>query len=118
MEKGRENLYEVLGKFYFKLDNILNKICEILEQYLKTGILVNVMCFRKLQLRVKLVNFDFSAKSSITDYNESNNSTWKSLPHMRSVKSLIELEVPKNQLFHFFTFFAPLKSLLFTLSHG
>ncbi len=31
LEKGRENLHEVLGKFYFKLDKILNKICKILE---------------------------------------------------------------------------------------
>ncbi len=28
MKKGRENLKEVLGKFYFKFENILNKICE------------------------------------------------------------------------------------------
>ncbi len=33
--KSRENLYEVLGEFYFRLDKILNKICEILEQILK-----------------------------------------------------------------------------------
>ncbi len=35
LEKGRENLYEVLSKFYFKHDKISNKICEILEQILK-----------------------------------------------------------------------------------
>ncbi len=35
LEKGRENIYQVLGKIYFKLNKILNKICEILEQILK-----------------------------------------------------------------------------------
>ncbi len=45
---------------------------------------------------VKLVNFDFSAKSSSTDYNESNKPTSKSLAHIGSEKSLVELEVQKN----------------------
>ncbi len=76
------------------------------------------MPFRKPWLRVKLVNFDFGAKSSSTDYNKSNKLTPKSLAHIRSEKSLVELRLPKNELFHFFTFFAPLKSLLFTLGHG
>ncbi len=35
LENGRENLYEFLDKLYFRLDRILNKICEILEQILK-----------------------------------------------------------------------------------
>ncbi len=35
-----------------------------------------------------------------------------------SKKSLVELEVPKNELLHFFTFFALLKSFFFTLSYG
>ncbi len=30
-----------MGKFYFKFDKIINKVCEILEQTLKTGIFVN-----------------------------------------------------------------------------
>ncbi len=34
LDKGRENLYEVLGKFYFGLDKILNKISEMLGQIL------------------------------------------------------------------------------------
>ncbi len=76
------------------------------------------MRFRKPWLRLKSVNFDFSAKSSSTDYNESNKPSPKSLSHIGSEKSLAELGVPKNELFHFFTFFALLKSLLFTLSHG
>ncbi len=75
------------------------------------------MNFRKPWLRVKLVNFDFSAKLSSTDYNEWNKPTWKSLAHTGPEKSLVELGVPKNELFHFFTFFAQLKSLLLTLSH-
>ncbi len=33
------------------------------------------MRFRKLWLKMKLVNFDFSAKSSSTDYNEPNKPT-------------------------------------------
>ncbi len=37
------------------------------------------MRFKKPWLRVKWVNFDFSAKSSSTDYNESNKPTLKSL---------------------------------------
>ncbi len=76
------------------------------------------MGFRKPWLRMKLVNFDFSAKLSSTDYNESNKPTLKSLAHIGSKKSLVELRVPKNELSHFLTFFGQLKSLLFTLSHG
>ncbi len=60
-----------------------------------------MMRFRKPWLRVKSVNFDFSAKSSSTDYNESNKSVPKSLAYIGSEKSLFELEVPKNELFHF-----------------
>ncbi len=76
------------------------------------------MHFRKPWLGVKLVNFDFCAKSSGTDYNESNKPTLKALARMGPEKSLVELGVPKNELFHFFTFFGLLKSLLFTQSHG
>ncbi len=35
LKKGKENLLEVLGKFYFKFEKFLNKIGEILEQTLK-----------------------------------------------------------------------------------
>ncbi len=76
-----------------------------------------VMRFRKPWLRVKAVNFDFNEKSSSTDYNEANEPTPKSLAHIKSKKLLVELEVPKIELFHFFTFFALLKSLLLTPSH-
>ncbi len=75
------------------------------------------MRFRKPRLRVKFVNFDFSAKSSRTDYDESNKPNLKTLAHIESEKSLVELGVPKNELFHFFTFFVLLKSLFFTLTH-
>ncbi len=51
---------------------------------------------------MKLVNFDFSAKSSRTDYNESNKPTLKSLAHIGSEKSLVKLGVSENELFHFF----------------
>ncbi len=67
---------------------------------------------------VKLVNFAFRTKLSSTDYNELNKPTLKSLAHIESEKSLVELVVPKNELLHFFRFFTLLKSLFFTLSHG
>ncbi len=59
--------------------------------------------FRKPWLRVKAVNFDFSAKSSSTDYNKSNKPNLKSLAHIGPEKSLVEfglveLGVPKNEL--------------------
>ncbi len=50
---------------------------------------------------MKSVNFDFSAKSSSTDYNESNKSIPKCLAHIGSEKTLVELEVSKNEIFHF-----------------
>ncbi len=54
---------------------------------------------------VKSVIFDVSAKSSSTDYNESNKPTPKFLAHVGSEKSLVELGLPKNELFHFFHIF-------------
>ncbi len=59
------------------------------------------MRFRKPWLEVKLVGFDFRAKSSSTDYNQWNKPTPKSLAHTGSKKSLVELGVSKNELFHF-----------------
>ncbi len=59
---------------------------------------IYVMRFRKPWLRVKLGNFDFSAKLSSTDYNESNKPTPKSLAHIGSEKSLVELGVPKSEI--------------------
>ncbi len=50
--------------------------------------------FRKPWLRVKAANVDFIAKLSSTDYNESNKSNPKSLAHIGSKKSLVELGVP------------------------
>ncbi len=43
-----------------------------------------------------------SAKSPSADYNELNKPNPKSLAHIRSEKSLVELGVPKNELFYFF----------------
>ncbi len=60
------------------------------------------MRFRKPWLKVKAVNFDFSAKLSSTDYNELNKPIPKSLAHTESEKLLVELRVPKNVLFHIF----------------
>ncbi len=54
--------------------------------------------FRKPWLRVKLVDFDFRAKSSSTDYNELNKPNSKSLAHIGFEKSLVELGIPKNDL--------------------
>ncbi len=76
------------------------------------------MHFRKPWLRVKLVDFDFRAKSSSTDYNESNEPSPTFVARIGSEKLLVKLGVPKNELFHYFTFFVHLKGLLFTLSHG
>ncbi len=67
---------------------------------------VSVMSFRKPW--VKSVNFEFSAKSSSTDY-KSNKPIPKSLAHIESENSLVEFGVSKYELFHFFTFFALLK---------
>ncbi len=61
-----------------------------------------VMDFRKPWLWVKLVNLDFCAKLSNTDYNESNKPIQKSVAHIESEKSFVELVVPKNDLFHIF----------------
>ncbi len=64
---------------------------------------------------MKWVNFDFSAKSSSTDYHKLKKPTLKSLARIGSEKSSVEVGIPKNELF---AFFALLKSLLFPLSHG
>ncbi len=56
------------------------------------------MRFRKPWLRVKSMNFDFSAKLLSTNYNESHKPNLKFLAHIGSEKSLVELEVPKNKL--------------------
>ncbi len=60
------------------------------------------MRFRKPWLKVKSVNFHFSAKSSSTDYNESNKPTSKSLALIGPAKSLIEHGVLKNEYFCIF----------------
>ncbi len=62
-----------------------------------------MMRFRKPWIWVKSVNFDLSAKSSNTDFNELNKPTLKFLAHIGSEKSPVELEVPKNE---FLTIFA------------
>ncbi len=61
------------------------------------------MHFRKPR-RVKLVNFDFRAKSSSTDYNDWNKPTLKSIAYIRSEKLLVEFEVPKISYFTFSNF--------------
>ncbi len=66
---------------------------------------IYVMRFRKPWLRVKLVDFDFSAKLLSSDYNESNKPNIKFLTRIRSEKSLVELSVPITELFHFFYIF-------------
>ncbi len=69
------------------------------------------MRFRRPWLSVKSVNFDFSAKSSNTDCNESSKPTPKSLAYIGSEKLLAEPGVPKNELF-------PItEKFTFTLSH-
>ncbi len=56
----------------------------------------DVMQFRKPWLRVKTVNFDFSAKSSSTDHNESNKQAPNSLAHIGFEKSPVELRSSKK----------------------
>ncbi len=71
------------------------------------------MRFRKPWLRVRAVNFDFSAKSSHNDYNKSNKWTSKFPAHIESKKLLVEFGVLRIEIFHFSIFFALLKGLLF-----
>ncbi len=60
-----------------------------------------------------------SVKSSSTDYNESNKTNPKSLAHIGSAKSIVELRVPKNEIFHLFSqLLLYWKVYFFTLSHG
>ncbi len=60
-----------------------------------------------------------SVKSSSTDYNKSNKPNPKSLAHIEFKKSLVELGVSQNELFHFFLHFSLyLKVYSFPLSHG
>ncbi len=47
---------------------------------------------------MKAFNFDFIAKLSSTDYNESNKPNLKSLADIGSKKSLVEIGVTKNKL--------------------
>ncbi len=54
-----------------------------------------------------------SVKSSDTDNNESNKPNPKSLAYTGSKKSLVELGVPKNELFHFFHIFCSTEKLIF-----
>ncbi len=60
--------------------------------------LLNVMQFGKPWLRVKLFIFHLNAKSSSTDNNELNKPNLKSLVHVGSEKSLVELGIRKNEL--------------------
>ncbi len=60
-----------------------------------------------------------SVKSSSTDNNESNKPNPKSLAQTVSEKLLVELRVPKNELFHLFSHFSLYwKVYFFNLSHG
>ncbi len=58
---------------------------------------IYAMRFWKPRLRVKLVNFDYSAKLLSAD-NESNKPNRKSIPHIGFEKSLVDLGVPRNEL--------------------
>ncbi len=58
-------------------------------------------------------------KSSSTHYNEWNKPNWKSVTYIGSKKSLVELGVPKSDLFHFFSHFSFYWKIYFsTLSYG
>ncbi len=73
-----------------------------------------MMRFRKPWFRVKLIDFDFSAKLLSSDYNESNKSNTKFLACIRSEKSLVELRVPITGLFHFFLHFSLYSTVYFS----
>ncbi len=62
MKKGRENLLEVLGKFYLKFDKSLNKICEILKQILKRLEFFKCDALQEKVTYVGKMNFEFSTK--------------------------------------------------------
>ncbi len=55
-----------------------------------------------------------SVKSSSTDYNESNKPNPKSLAHIGSKKSFVELGVSKNERFHFFHIFRSTEKFTFS----
>ncbi len=60
------------------------------------------MRFRKPWLRMKSVDFNFSVKSSSTDYNKWNKPTTKSLAHIRDLRNrLLNLEFQKMSFFTF-----------------
>ncbi len=81
----------------------------MLSSGLRCSASLSVMRYRKLWLRVKSLDFDLRAKLSSTDYNESNKTTPRPVAHIGSEKSLIELGVPKSELFNIF---CSLKSLI------
>ncbi len=123
-----ENFWKLIEIYLEVTRNIIELLRIILKNFKKVSknfdnycgefwefFITFVIRFRRPWLRVKSVNFDFNAKSSSTEYNESNKPIPKSLAHKGSEKSLLQLGVPKNELFLFFTFFALLKSLLFHL---
>ncbi len=56
----------------------------------------------------------YSVKLSSTDYNESTKPNPKSLAYIGSKKSLVELGVPKNELFHFFSNFSSTEKFTFS----
>ncbi len=55
-----------------------------------------------------------SVKSSSTDYSNSNKSNLKSLAQIGSEKSLVELQVHKNELFQFFHIFRSTEKFAFS----
>ncbi len=94
-----ESLFNQLSKNQLKIDITIFAPAKASILFLKE----HVWCVLGNQgwLRMKWVNFDFSAKSSPTDYNESNKPTLKSLAHIGSEKSLVELGIPKMSFFTF-----------------
>ncbi len=77
------------------------------------------MCFRKPWLGVKSVNFDFCAKWSSANYNESYKPNLKFLTHIWSTKSLVTCS-SKNWAFslfsHFSLYFSPWTTISAKLS--
>ncbi len=58
LKKGRKNLHEVLGKFYFKFYKIINKICEILKQILKRLEILKIVSWAQYKIKTEEVTDD------------------------------------------------------------
>ncbi len=84
--KRKRTNYSFLRRYLFILSTVLYTVTVNIGCFSESALVdarKYAMRFRKPSwLRVKSVNFDFSGKSSSTDYNEPNKPTPNSLAHM------------------------------------